>query len=332
MKRRRATLAVGLMAGGIAAPSCPHAAGRDSAVKQLGVLLYDGAASWDFLQRDLPPALAAAGWQPGRNLDLAWRFADGDAQRLPELAAQLLALGCQALLTRGTPATRALQQATRSVPIVTGVGDPVGAGFAASLARPGGNITGLSYAIEESAIKQLELLRQLVPPAQRLLVLVPASRARFVDELTAPVLRVARAQGLQPTVALAHRLDEVRQALQAARQGLPPRHVVAHVLSFGESIAPQALAAALLQAGVPAVFERRFYVEAGGLLSYRLDWEDQTRSTALQLAKVLRGEDPAAIPFELPTRSQLVLNARSARTLGLAVPPTLRARADEVIE
>ena len=332
MKRRRAAFAVGLLAGGIAAPSCPHAAGRDGAVKQLGALLYDESASWDFLQRDLPPALAAAGWQQGRNLGLIWRFADGDAQRLPELAAQLLALGCQALLTRGTPATRALAQATRTLPIVTGVGDPVGAGFAASLARPGGNITGLSNAQQESATKQLELLRELVPGAQRLLVLVPANCARFVDEMTAPVQRAARAQGLQPTVALARGVDEVRQGLQAARQGLPPRRLVAHVLSFGELLAPSDLAAALLQAGVPAVFEHRLYVESGGLLSYRLDWEDQTRSTALQLAKVLRGDDPAAIPFELPTRSQLVLNARSARTLGLALPPTLRARADEMIE
>ncbi len=332
MKRRCAALAVGLLAGGIAAPSRPNAAERDSAVKQLGVLLYDGAASWDFLQRDLPPALAAAGWQPGRNLTLSWRFAEGDAQRLPELAAQLLALGCHALLTRGTPATRALARATRTVPIVTGVGDPVGAGFAASLARPGGNITGLSYAQLELVAKQLELLRECAPQAQRLLVLMPANRARFAAEMADPVQRLARAQGLLPTLALAHGIDDVRQALQAARQGQPPRRVVAHVLSFGESIAPPALAAALLQAGVPAVFEQRFYVEAGGLLSYRLDWQDQTRSTALQLAKVLRGEDPATIPFELPTRSQLVLNARSARTLGLAVPPTLRARADEVME
>jgi len=328
MRHRRALIA------GLAATALwqVRAAGRDAAGKRLGVLLYDGAASWDFLQRDLPPALAALGWQQGRNLALAWRFAEGDPQRLPALAAQLLELGCHALLSRGTPATRALAQATRTLPIVTGVGDPVGAGFAASLARPGGNITGLSYAQQESATKQLELLRQLVPAAQRLLVLAPANRARFADEMTAPVQRVARSLGLQPTLALAHGLDDLRQALQAARQGQPPHSVVAHVLSFGESVAPPALAAALLQAGVPAVFEQRFYVEAGGLLSYRLDWEDQTRSTALQLAKVLRGEDPAAIPFELPTRSQLVVNARSARALGLALAAALRARADEVIE
>jgi putative tryptophan/tyrosine transport system substrate-binding protein len=332
MTQRRAL--IGGLAGGLAAAALwrAQAAPRDKPGRRLGVLLYDAAGSWDFLQRDLPPALAALGWQPGRNLALDWRFADGDPQRLPMLAEQLLALGCDALLSRGTPATRALAQATRTVPIVTGVGDPVGAGFAASLARPGSNVTGLSYAQVELVTKQLEFLRAIAPLARRLLVLVPASRARFVDELTAPAQRVARAQGLQPTVALAQGLDDVRQALLAARQGQPAHSVVALVLSFGESVAPPALAAALLQAGVPAVFEQRFYVEAGGLLSYRLDWDDQTRSTALQLAKVLRGEDPAAIPFELPTRSQLVINARSARTLGLALPPALRARADEVIE
>lgn len=327
---RRRTALVGALAAGVMQQAM--AAGRDSTVKQLGVLLYDAAASWAFLQRDLPPALAAAGWPEGRSLVLTWRFAEGQPQRLAALAAQLLELGCHALLTRGTPATRALQQATRSVPIVTGVGDPVGAGFAASLARPGGNITGLSYALAESATKQLELLRELVPQARRLLVLVPGSRARFVGEMTEPVQRVSRTLGLQATVALASGIDELRHALQAVQQGQPARTVAAYVLSFGAAADPAEMAAALLHAGIPAVFEQRFYVEAGGLLSYRLDWEDQTRSTALQLAKVLRGDDPAAIPFELPTRSQLVVNARSARALGLVLPSTLRARADEVIE
>lgn len=328
MRRRTAWL------GGLAAVAVgrTRAAGRDGAVRQLGVLLYAAAASWSFLQRDLPPALAAAGWHEGRHVALSWRFAQGDAQRLPELAAQLLTLGCHALLTRGTPATRALQQATRSVPIVTGVGDPVGAGFAASLARPGGNITGLSYALAESAGKQLELLRALAPQARRLLVLVPASRAGFVGEMTDPARRVAHSLGLQSTVALASGIEDLRQALDAARQGQPVRTVAAYVMSFGSAVEPSALAAALLQAGLPAVFDQRSYVEAGGLLSYRLDWEDQTRSTALQLAKVLRGQDPATVPFELPTRSQLVVNARSARALGLVVPPTVRARADEVLE
>lgn len=327
--RRRAALLGGLAAG-VIQPAI--AAGRENNVKHLGVLLYDAAASWDFLQRDLPPALTAVGWQQGRNLALSWRFADGHAQRLPALAAQLLDLGCDALLTRGTPATRALQQATRTVPIVTGVGDPVGAGFAVSLARPGGNITGLSYALAESATKQLELLRTLVPQARHLLVLVPGSRAPFVGEMTGPVQHVARTLGLTTKVALANGIDELRQALRAVRQDQPARTVAAYVMSFGVAADPAEMAAALLHAGMPAVFEHRFYVEAGGLLSYRLDWDDQTRSTALQLAKVLRGDDPAAIPFELPTRSQLVVNARSARALGLVLPSALRARADEVIE
>lgn len=327
MRRRRVAL------GGLAAAALPlSAAKRDSAVRHLGVLLFDVEASWDFLQRELPPALAALGWQQGRNLALAWRFADGDARRLPALAAQLLELGCDAFLTRGTPSTRALQQATRTTPIVTGVGDPVGAGFAASLARPGGNVTGLSYAQVESNTKRLELLRELAPQARHLLVVAPANRAPYQGEVTEPVHRVARSLGLQSETVLAGGADDLRQALQAARQGRAPRTMAALVLSFGESIRPDVLTSAFLQAALPTVFEQRFYVDAGGLLSYRLDWDDQTRRTAVQLAKVLKGENPATIPFELPTRSELVVNARSAKALGLAVPAALRARADEVIE
>jgi putative ABC transport system substrate-binding protein len=326
--RRRGGLAIA--AAALLAPAA-RAAGVQGALRRLGVLLYDVELSWDFLKRELPPALAGLGWQEGRNLNWDWRFADGDPARLPLLAAGLLRDGADVLLTRGTPATRALQQATRTVPIVTGVGDPVGSGFAASLAAPGANITGLSYAQVETATKQLELLRELAPRTARVLLLLPANRAPFAAELAATVERVARGFGLRPERALAAGADELRRALRTARDAGPRGALAAYVFSFGPIIDPHELAQALLGAGVPAVFEQRFYVDAGGLMSYRLNWDDQTQRTAVQLAKVLRGENPATIPFELPTRSEFVVNARSAKALGLAIPAALRARADEVV-
>lgn len=323
MQRRPVALGLAALA---AAPGV-----RASKSRRLGVLLFDTQPSWAFLQRDLPPALAQLGWREGSNLTIDWRFADGDAKRLPLLAEALLGDGAQVLLTRGTPATRALQQATRRVPIVTGVGDPVGAGFAASLAAPGSNITGLSYAVVETVAKQLELLREIAPRTRLLLHVMPANRAPFVAELSAAVdLQAARLNWPVQRV-LVSRVDELRAALKRAREGQPPLTVSACMASFGQAMDPKDVALAPLHAGVPAVFEHRAYVESGGLLSWRLDWTDQTQRTAVQLAKVLRGDDPAGIPFERPTKSEMALNANSAKMLGLAIPPALRARADEVI-
>lgn len=326
MSRRRALLGSAACCGWLAAW---HAVAAPAARRRLGVLLYDGPENWQFLRDELSPALLKLGWQEGANLVSDWRFARGDAARLAGLAQALLRDGADVLLTRGTPATRALQQATRTVPIVTGVGDPIGAGFAASLAAPGSNITGLSYAIAETSQKQIELLREIAPLATRLLVLVPADRSPVLAEVIAVVERNARAQRLEPQILRAGDAQALRQRLGEARG---KGDAAAFVFAFGSLIPPRNLASALLQAGVAAVFDQRGYVDAGGLMSYRLDWDDQTQRIAAQLDKVLRGVPPAQLPFELPTRSALVLNAGTAKALGLKIPIALRMRADEVIQ
>lgn len=321
--KRRAALAVAVVLAALSLRSI-HA---QEVRRRLGVLLFDTPEIWDFLRRELPPALAALGWHEGRNLVIDWRYADTDSARLPALAQSLVHDGAHALLARGTPATQALQQATRTVPIVTGVGDPVGAGFAATLAAPGGNITGVSWATTESVLKQLELLREMAPASVRLMVLQPKRQRQALTGVVASA--VARAQGLGwvATVHDLEQLEDLRRALFTARAG----ERIAALAFNTAAIAPTDFAQALLAAHVPAMFGHRDFVEAGGLMSYRLDWEDQTRSTAIQLDKVLRGIKPALIPFELPTRTELVINLRTASALGLAVPPALRARADEVI-
>ena len=321
--KRRAALAA---AAALAAMS-PRAGRAQLPPRRLGVLLFDTPEIWSFLRRELPPALAALGWHEGSNLVFDWRYANADSARLPALAQSLVREGAHALLTRGTPATQALQQATRTVPIVTGVGDPVAAGFAATLAAPGGNITGVSWAATESVLKQLELLREMTPASTRLLVLQPKRLRQTLADAVAGATARAQRYGWVTTVHDLEQLEDLHRALLTARAG---ERVAALVFTIA-SIVPTDFAQALLAAHVPAMFGHRDFVEAGGLMSYRLDWENQTRSTAIQLDKVLRGIKPAQIPFELPTRTELVINLRTAGTLGLAVPQALRARADEVV-
>lgn len=326
MHARRKLLTLLMAAGGLslsAAQSAAPAPGK----RRLGVLLLDRPENWEFLVLPLRQALADLGWVEGNNLSMDWRYAQGDAARLDDLAAQLVRSGVDAVLTRGTPATRALQQASRSLPIVTGVGDPVGSGFAASYARPGGNITGLSYALVETQQKQLELLRELVPRLSRLLLVLPANLAKFAPQMTSSLQAVARESRIATQTVFVASLADLQRALAPAPD---PGVSAAFMFSLG-ALTPQEIADTALRHRMPTTFDQRAYVEAGGLMSYRFFWSDQTRSTAIQLDKVLHGVKPEQIPFELPTRSEFVVNAKTAKTLGLTLPQAIRLRADEVI-
>lgn len=322
LARRRLLLAAAALATVPAGAAEPAPAKR-----RLGVLLLDRPESWTFLVQLLRQALAELGWVEGGNLSVDWRFAEGEVSRLDDLAAQLVRSGVDAVLARGSPATLALQRATHTLPIVTGVGDPVGSGFAASYARPGGNITGLSYALVETQLKQLEQLRELVPRLARLVVVLPAKLASFAQQMTAPLQAAARASRLATQMVPVASLEDLDKALAPA----PDRAVSAAFMFSLTTLRPGDIAETALRHRMPTTFEQREYVEAGGLMSYRFHWDDQTRSTAIQLDKVLRGVKPEQIPFELPTRSEFVVNAKTARALGLSVPPSLLVRADEVI-
>lgn len=318
---------------GWAAPASTlaRAAGAPAGNRRLGVLLFDRAEGWLFLAPDLRVALAELGWVEGTNLSVDWRFADGDASRLPVLAAQLVQSGVDAVLTRGTPATRALQRATTTIPIVTGVGDPLGGGFARSHAQPGSNITGVSYAMVETNRKQVELLRGMVPGLARLVVVLPADRASFAQEITGSILAAAATFGLACETVLVAGIDDLPAALRPDRG---PGVGAARILGFGTAIDPKAIARVALSNRVPTVFDDAEYVEAGGLMSFRLYWENQTQTqrTAAQLDQVFRGVRPGQIPFELPTRSEFVVNRATAKALGIVVPPAILLRADRVVE
>lgn len=299
------------------------------APRRLGVLMYDDAPTWSTRRADLERALQALGWVEGSSLRSDWRYAEGSESRLDALARTLVASPVDVLLSNGVPATRALQRATRSIPIVTGIGDPVGMGYARTLARPGGNVTGLSYAVVEAARKQVELLRELVPALASLALVLKANRQPYADDITHGARTAAREAGLPTRVVLAADGDELEAAL---RRGRRDRREGALVFGFTASIDPKDAVRATRAARVPAVFEQRLYVDLGGLTSYQLDWGgEQVQRLASRLDQVLRGADPATLPFEFPTRSEVALNLAAARELGLAVPASLRVRADHVV-
>ena len=281
------------------------------------------------LERDLRSALAEFGWIVDRNLTIEWHSADNDQGRLPALAAQIVRSAPDAILTFLTPPTRALQLATTTIPIVTAVGDPLEFGMARSYARPGGNITGLSYGWVELQHKRIEFLRSAVPSATRLVIAMNARDASVTQDVSRSAMNAAREFGFVPEISLLATAADLHATLRSDRAS------AMIIYGFNVTSSPikaSEVIAVTLNKKVPTVVDDSESVSLGGLMSYELYWDDQAQRLAAQLDKVLRGVSPAEIPFELPTRSWLAVNRKTARVLGLALPPSLLARADEVIE
>jgi putative ABC transport system substrate-binding protein len=325
--QRRSFLAQGLLLGAAATTRRAAAAQRPVGGRRLAALLFDGPEVWKLFETELRTELAALGWTEGKNLDMQWHYANGDGERLRSLATDLVATRPDAIVVRGTPATNALHRATTSIPILTGVGDPIGAGFARTFAAPGGNITGISWATTETSLKQIDVLRALVPRLTMLHVVLPADREPFVTDLTRPIESAAQKAGLATRVRPVSTLVEMSAAFRSEQSN---RNAAAFVFAFSR-IEPKSLADVALASGMPTMFEHRTYVEAGGLASYRFYWDNQTRRAAAQIDKVFRGERPAQIPFELPTLAELVLNRSTARALGLKLPQPLLLQANAIV-
>ena len=275
--------------------------------------------------------LSDLGYTDGKNIALEYRYAHGTLDRVATLAAELIRLEVDVLLVGGTVAAQSAKTVTRKLPIVfTTVGDPVGSGVVASLARPGGNATGMSVLIPELTGKQFELLKAAVPRLSRVTVLYnPANRGTTGLALN-EAREAARALSMELQVLEVRRLGElpsVFAALTAWRSGA----VVA--LSdpvFGNELTQLAKLAASHR--VPAVYLRREFAEVGGLLSYGPSFTDNYRRAAGYVDKILRGAKPADLPVELPTKFELVINQTTAGTLGLTIPPSLLGRADQILQ
>ena len=282
--------------------------------------------------RGFRQGLKDAGYVEGENVAIEYRWAENQLDRLPALAAELVRRKVAVIAAVGGPASAfAAKGATSTIPIVFSIGDdPVRLGLIASLARPGGNVTGINFFITELAAKRLELLRAMVPTANRVAVLVNPTEATNTQVTLKDVETAARAMGLQTSVLRASTSDEINSAFATFVHDRPDVIAVGTNAFFTARRVQLALLAALHR--MPAIYALRPFTEAGGLMSYGTSLSAAFRQAGAYTGRILKGAEPAELPVERASKFELVINAETARMLGLTVPPSLLATADEVIE
>jgi putative tryptophan/tyrosine transport system substrate-binding protein len=319
---------IGLL--GSAAATWPLAVRAQERMRRIGVLmnLAEDDAEGQARVAAFLQGLQQLGWTDGRNVRIDYRWATGDTGRFRRYAEELLALAPDVVLASATPSVQALQQATRAVPIVfANVGDPVAAGIVDSLARPGGNVTGFTYFEFGFGAKWLELLKEIAPRARRVAVL---------RDLTVGTAQLSAIQAVAPSFNVELSVVGVRDASEIERS------VTAFARSSNGGMIVTASTSAVVHRklitmlaarhGLPAVYSFRYFVTAGGLISYGPDTIDPLRRAAGYVDRILKGEKPADLPVQAPVKYELVINLKTAKALGLDVPATVLARADEVIE
>ena len=323
--RRREFL--GMLGAGAAWPLTARAqqAGKLPTIGFLGTASASAWGPWTaaFVQR-----LRALDWIEGRTVAIEYRWAEGRTERYAEIAAEFVRLKVDIIVTSGS-AVLAARQATSVIPIVFAVAnDPLGSGLVASLSRPGGNVTGLSAQQSDLVSKRLELLREVVPGIRQLAILANVGYPAAVLEMD-EVQGTARTFGFEVAKLEIRRPEDIAPAFEALKGRAEALYVCSDPFVNANRIRINTLA---LVARLPTSYAHREYVDAGGLMSYGPNFADLFRRSAELVDKVLRGTKPADIPVEQPTKFELVINLKTAKTLGLDVPSMLLARADEVIE
>ncbi len=315
----------------LSAPLAAHAQ-PPAKIPRVGVLRPGNPPPGDLGHREaFEGGLRDLGWTPGTSIRIEYRYAEGKPERLPELAAGLVRLSVDVIVASAPLAIRAAQQATRAIPIVIGASpDPVGEGFVASLARPGGNITGLTLQAQDLDGKQLELLKEAVPRLSRVAVLRNPNSLGY-DVAKRQIEAAARALKLEVKdfpVSHAKDLAPTFTAMSQARVGaiLVRRDTLVLEANRAEVVA---LAASLR---LPAMYNFRFFPEAGGLMSYAANLADIHRRSAAFVDKILKGAKPADLPVEQPTKFELVINLKTAKALDLTIPASVLFKADQVIQ
>jgi putative ABC transport system substrate-binding protein len=321
---------------GGAAAAWPLAA-RAQQAKQMRLVgvLQDLAESEPAAQSEVEAfrgALAKLGWTEGSNFRIEVRWAAGNLDRMKALAKELVDLQPDAILARGTPVTGALARETRTIPIVfVVVADPIGAGFAASLARPGGNITGFSNLFSPLAAKWVQLLKEIAPRTERVALLFNPTTLAPLQLFMPSIQTTASALAIQVSVNPVHAKEEIEGVI-ATQARNPGGGLI--VMPDGFNLVNRELIVSLAaRYSVPAIyFNATYYAKLGGLISYGPDFTEYYRQAAGYIDRILKGEKSENLPIQQPTKFQLVINLKTANALGLDVPPTLLATADEMIE
>jgi putative ABC transport system substrate-binding protein len=319
---------LGTLAGGVLAVPRAAQAQQTGKVYRIGMLERTSAAIGAANLGGFQQGLRELGYVEGKNLVIEYRSADGRDERFPGLAAELVRLKVELILTRGTPAALAAKNATGTIPVVIiGVGDPVGQGVVAGLARPGGNVTGLSAVVTELYAKRVQLLRDLVPRAARIAALFNMSNPAIPPQWK-EVETAARSLNLQPQLLDVRKPEDLGPAFDAATRHRADMLVVG--LETLTLTSQQTIVELAARHRLPAMYASTEF--AGGLIVYGVHYPDQYRLAAGFADKIFKGAKPADLPVEQPTKFELVINLKTAKALGLTIPPSLLGRADEVIQ
>ena len=328
---RRRDFIKGIAGSAVALPFAARAQQGEPA-RHIGVLLPTAADDTQGQARLalLLQEMQRLGWSVNRNLQVATRWGAGDAGRYRKYAAELIALNPDVIIANTGPVLAAVQQATSTIPLVfVGVVDPVGAGFVATLARPGGNTTGFALFDYGISGKWLALLKEIAPNVTRALVFRDPSTATGIGQLAA-IQSVAPSLGIELSPIDLRDVSALERAV-VEFAGKPNGGVIVGA-SPALQVRRQEVAALLAKHRLPAIYPFRYFVVAGGLISYGPDTEEGFRPAANYVDRILKGEKPADLPVQTPTKYDLVINLKVARALGIVMPPSVLGRADEVIE
>jgi putative ABC transport system substrate-binding protein len=301
-------------------------------VPRIGYLTNESLSALSARTEAFRKALRELGYLEGKNIVIEWRDAEGKLDRQNELAVELVRLRVDVIVTAGGQATRSAKEATMTIPIVmTQERDPVSSGFIASLARPGGNITGLSRLAPELSGKQLELLKEIIPRLFRVAVLVSLTQSSLTRTQTLKEIEVAAgALGVKLQYLDVQSLKDIEAAFRAARKSQADAVLWLVSGPIGGTHRPR-IGELAVQSRLPAIYEQAEYVEAGGLISYGVSFTDLDRRAATYVDKILKGAKPADLPVEQPKKFEFVINLKAAKQIGLTIPPNVLARADKVI-
>jgi len=325
---RRAFLSA--VMGGVFAT--PRAAGAQqlSKVPRIGLLGTDSPAGAANRLEDFRQGLRDLGYVEGQNIAIEYRWAEGRVERVPDLAAQLVGLKVDVIVATSSPMALAAKKATRTIPIVfVTAADPVASGLVAGIARPGGNVTGVSLLAPEIVARQLQLLKEAVPTVSRVAVLSNPGNS-YTTLLVKEIEAAARSLGVRVEIVEVRGVDAFDSAFSAVTKARPGAlFVLFDPMFFAHR---KRIAEIANKNRLPAMYPHKEYAEAGGLIAYGVDLRDNFRRAATYVDKILKGAKPADLPVEQPAKFELVINLKTAKALGLTIPPSLLQRADQVIE